>query len=560
MWMTGVPLHLTAATAATNEPVNELQLQQERERVLRMEMEQQPDVRLPPAQAPEVAEEYPENEQPCLTISKINLTGDEAPHFAFALDSVTAGRESAIGRCLGTHGINKVMARVQNAIIARGYVTTRVLATPQDLKSGELRLSVIPGRVHAIRFAEDASPRGTWWNALPISPNDLLSLRDIEQGLENFKRLPTSDADIRIEPSTDTSAQPGDSDIIIHYRQTFPFRITLSTDDGGSHATGKYQGAVTLSGDNLLTLNDLFYYSANRDLGGGNAGARGTRGNTVHYSLPFGYWMLGMTASEYIYRQAVAGASQTYLYRGESGNAEVRLSRLIYRDAVRKTTVSLLAYLETSSNYIDDTEIAVQRRRMAGWQADLYHREFMGSATLDLDLAYRQGTGMLDALHAPEEAFNEGTARPRIVNAAATLNLPFALGRQHLRYNGNWRAQWNDTPLIPQDRFAIGGRYTVRGFDGESILSAERGWLMRNDLGWTAGNSGQELYLGLDYGQVSGPSAGLLIGRHLSGAVLGLRGGYQGLFWDMFVGGPLVKPDGFKPAHGTAGFNLSWTF
>jgi hemolysin activation/secretion protein len=43
---------------------------------------------------------------------------------------------------------------VQNAIIERGYVTTRILAAPQDLKTGVLMLTVVPGRVNAIRFAD----------------------------------------------------------------------------------------------------------------------------------------------------------------------------------------------------------------------------------------------------------------------------------------------------------------------------------------------------------------------------------------------------------------------
>ena len=43
--------------------------------------------------------------------------------------------------------------------------------------------------------------------------------------------------------------------------------------------------------------------------------------------------------------------------------------------------------------------------------------------------------------------------------------------------------------LDAQDRFAIGGRYTVRGYDGEASLSAERGWLLRNDLSWAVGDA-----------------------------------------------------------------------
>ena len=113
---------------------------------------------------------------------------------------------------------------------------------------------------------------------------------------------------------------------------------------------------------------------------------------------------------------------------------------------------------------------------------------------------------------------------------------------------------------MPLDRFSIGGRYTVRGFDGESVLMAERGWLIRNDLGWSLGNSGQELYLGLDHGQVGGASADLLGGGRLTGAVIGLRGGYKDLSWDVFTGAPLSKPEGFKTAHNTSGINLTLNF
>src|SRR5690606_15241536 len=104
-----------------------------------------------------------------------------ATQFQFALSSVVAnGEESAIGRCLGVQGINVVMSRVQNAIISEGFVTTRVLATPQDLNSGQLQLTVIPGKVRQVRFAEGVTSRASKWNAVPIASGDILNLRDIE--------------------------------------------------------------------------------------------------------------------------------------------------------------------------------------------------------------------------------------------------------------------------------------------------------------------------------------------------------------------------------------------
>jgi len=541
------------------QPALELQRQQQREREMRKELEPREDVRLPREGISVDTQDIPEGEKPCFVINTIRLAGESAERFQFALQDATHGDDPALGRCLGVLGINAVIARVQHAIIAKGFVTTRVLAGSQDLSAGELVLTLIPGRIRKIRFSADASARRHLWNALPASPGDLLNLRDIEQGLENLKRPPTADAEIQIEPATDAGAKPGESDLVIHYRQGFPFRLTLSADDGGSETTGKTQGGMTLSGDNLLALNDLFYYSVNHNLDHRNNGGRGTRGYTAHYSLPFGYWLLALTTSKNHYKQSVAGFSQDYVYEGESSNAALELSRLLYRDNRRKTTATLQAYLETSRNYIDDTEIDVQRRRMAGWQASSAHREFFGAATLDVKISYQRGTGMLNAMPAPEERFDEGTSRPKIAHTEASLDLPFTLAGLSLRYQGGWRAQWNRTPLVPQDRFSIGGRYTVRGFDGETILSAERGWLVRNDLGLALGESGQQIYLGIDYGEVGGQTAGLLLGRRLAGAVAGLRGGYKALYWDLFAGGALKVPDGF-PTGGVSGFNLSFTY
>lgn len=546
------------AWAQTSPADQELLRQQERERALRQQQETSPAVQL---KSPVKEDgQLPVNETPCSTIRSISLQGDDERRFAWALKAANTKEDPAFGRCLGARGIATLIVRVQNAILQRGFITTRVLAAPQDLKSGILTLTLLPGRIRRIRFAEGNDTRANAWNAVPAQAGDLLDLRDIEQALENFKRVPSAEADIQITPAAGDAAQPGDSDIVIRWKQGFPLRMNLSVDNAGTEATGKYQTAVTLSYDNWLTLNDLFYLSVNQDAGGGLPGKRGTRGHTVHYSLPWRDWLFSATSSSNRYHQSIAGIAQNYTYSGDSSNSELRIARLLYRDAVRKTNIAVRLWKRESQNFIDDTEVLVQRRHTSGWELALSHHDVIATATLDANLAWRRGTGASNAMPAPEQAFGEGTSRMQVINADALLMMPFSIQSQRLRYSAGWRAQWNRTPLTPQDRFAIGSRYTVRGFDGEVLLAGDRGWLVRQEIAVALPVAAHELYGGIDTGAVGGPSSNNLPGTRLTGAVVGLRGSYSKAYWDVFAGHPISKPQTFRSSGALAGFLLSLSF
>jgi len=568
LWLGAASGALAQANPSAPNPFVEQLRQQERERALREQQEKSVDSHLHQATQKDSGR-LPETEAPCFRVDRLLLSGERSAEFQWVLDAAAGpeANDSPLGRCLGTQGVNIVMARLQQGIIARSFVTTRVLASPQDLSNGLLTFTLVPGRIVAVRATPDSntrfgSNRLLLQSAIPARPGDLLNLRDIEQGLENLKRAPTAEADIQIEASTAADARPGDSDLVVKYTQARMLRGTLSLDDSGTEATGRYQAGATVSADNLFGLSDLFYMSANHSVDGHVLGnpRRGTEGQTVHYSLPWGYWQLGVTASNSHYRQTVAGLNQDYIYAGKTNNAELRLSRLVYRDQRRKTTLAIRAFRRESRSFIDDTQIENQHRVVGGWEASLSHKEFIGEATLDGIFALRQGTGAFGARRAPEEAFGEGTSRLRLMTADVSLDLPFKLGDQKLRYAGQWRAQWNQTQLTPQDRFGIGGRYTVRGFDGETSLLGERGWLLRNDIGWAVGQSGAELYAGIDYGRVGGRSVAWLLGNHLAGGVVGVRGAWKGLNYDAFIGAPISKPEGYRTAGITTGFNLNFSF
>ncbi|EFJ9127226.1 ShlB/FhaC/HecB family hemolysin secretion/activation protein [Escherichia coli] len=120
-------------------------------------------------------------ETPCFQIKQTELKGADAlPHW-LPLQKIANG---AVGHCLGAKGINLLMSTLQNRLVDHGYVTTRVLAPSQDLKSGILRLVIVPGVVRHVRLTPDSDDYIQLYSSFPAHEGSLLDLRDIEQGLD----------------------------------------------------------------------------------------------------------------------------------------------------------------------------------------------------------------------------------------------------------------------------------------------------------------------------------------------------------------------------------------
>jgi hemolysin activation/secretion protein len=475
--------------------------------------------------------------------------------FRFAQDYL---RQYA-GACIGKEGLNLIVKRLSNLVLKRGYSTTRIGIPEQDLSGGTLKLALVPGVIRAIRFA-DPSLYGTWRSAFPTSPGNLLNLRDLEQGLEQMKRVPSQDVNMEIVPGE----LPGESDVVITVKRSKPWKLTGTLDDSGAKGTGKLQAGLNLAVDNPLGLNDLFNIGVSTDADR-KAGQRGTSGNNVYYAIPAGYWNFAVSGSSYDYHQEIAGANQTFVSSGKSRNLELKIAQLFQRDQSQKNSWQFRVGKRWNHAYVADTEIAVQERDTTFAELAWVHTQYFGSAQLDLTVANKWGVNWFNGqAHAKnvlgQEDPSTNNLHYTLQTVDATLSVPFQIASQALSYIGTFHGQTTRSSLYLADQFSIGNRYTVRGFDGELTLAAERGFYLRNELNLPIANSGQSAYVGLDYGQVYGPSVANLLGNKLAGATVGLRGGLFGLTYDVFSSWALVKPQGFKTATPAVGFNLTYQY
>lgn len=511
----------------------------------------------------------PSQENPCYPIHKITLKDYDLPNqksqFNSLLQATFKDLKLTFPHCLGGDGLNVVMRQLQNKIIEKGFVTSRVVATSQDLHSGNLELTVIKGKIrHFIVEDSSKTPRFSSlsaWTAMAMKSGELLNIRDVEQSLENLKRVPTAEANIEILPAQGKRVKVGESDLKVSYAQRFPIRFTLGVDDSGSRSTGKFQSSATFSFDHLFGANDLFYASYTHSLKSkeDDKGKRGTNNLSFYYSFPVGYWLFSLDHSKNQYHQEVFGAFQNYIYSGKSKTEKANVSYTLYRDNKRKTSLWGGVWVRNSNSFIDDEKIEVQHRHTGGWQAGIKHKEYIKGAILDLGLSYKRGTGAFGAIPASEELFNEGTSHFKLLLANLSLTTPFKIAESHWQYSFKVNGQYNYTPLTSQDRFSIGGRYTVRGFDGELTLSGNRGWIVQNDIIWLI-NPTIQAYLGIDYGRVYRQQVDDLFDDRLAGAVLGIMGTQWGISYDLFLGVPLHMPEGFRTSDVVTGFNISYQF
>lgn len=503
---------------------------------------ERPDV-LSPDAARSKSELHLPVESPCFVIG--DLSWDDAPP-----PSALAGAARAvIGQCVGGQGLRAFQEYLNAWLIQDGQITARVVVPEQSLASGALTLRFLPGRISGV---QDANTVGWWRTALPTGPGGELNQRDLDQALENIRRLRgQADATIDVGPGPEL----GDSDIILRPGTGKRWHGYVGSDNGGLDAIGKYQINAGLTLDSPLFLYDQLSVSWNSNARWRDADSN-TRAASINYSIPFGYWTAFAGASKSTYRQTVAGFDEPIVYGGTTKQLQAGVSVVPYRGTDYKGTATMAVLRKRVGSTLNDVAIEVQRRDVTGYDINVAHRHYVGRAVLDAGVGLR---GTLAGL-SDQPGFVYGdpdwNGRSTIALANAGLYLPFQLADQPWAYHVSWQIQHAKTPVVPSDYFTIGSRYAVRGFDGQMTLAAEDGWTLRNDLSLgldkLLGGPGHQLYAGLDAGRVGGESARWLTGRTLVSAVAGLRGRlsipYVDASYDLSAGWPLKKPESLQTA------------
>jgi len=548
-----LPALFTSVTfAATLDEVNKQDnalraLEKERQQALTQSLERTPN-QLQPSEKT-IFRQPVLGEVPCFNVKNITLIGTDADQF----HGLTQNLDGFTNACLGIKSLEALQANLNGRLLTAGYVTSRVTLPDQQLSQNTLVLQLHTGRVSDISLQDIQPldwftlPWATLRNAVPIAKNDILNIRDLDQGLEQLKRLSSQEISIAIEPAEVEDA----SNIIIKRQQSRRLHGQLSTDNAGSASLGREQVQLGVTLDAPLGFSDQlsFYASSNT---ANTAVDHRNQSASVYYSIPFGYHTFSTSFGYSRFGQLVQGTTVQFLSHGLSQNAQAKWHTTVMRDATSKLGVFGAVSTRRARSYIDDVELLTQHRRTSAAELGLTYAKKWQTASLNAELVYSRGLDWFQAesRFADDTASEQPTTRPNIWHGSAELNLPLPMWNNALTYNT--RLQWQTTPKLALsiDQFSIGSRYSVRGFDGDIILQGESGYSLRNEIslrGIALLDNKVYLspYIALDVGHIWGPSVMGSPYTTLAGSALGLRAQNQYLSADFALSTPLYKPEGF---------------
>ena len=455
--------------------------------------------------------------------------------------------------------ITNIRNAFQRKLLDKGYVTSQVYIPEQNLNAGTLQFMVMPGRVEDIRYSA-SSAHGPWRTAFSVRSGDILNIRDVEQGLEQMKRVSSQSVTMKLLPGTAV----GTSIIELSIKQDKPVHGSISFDNSGLESTGVYQGSFTTSFDQVFRANDTFTMSLSGDLSGSGS-IKGTRAASLNYVIPHGKDTFSLSFSKSRYHQTIQSNPYDFTYSGKSTTMKAKWNHVWSRTQREKRAFDISISIRHNHRFINDMEMPVQALRTTSMEFGVSNRKYIGNATLYSRLGFQWGIGALGAQpeHKASVAMGGPTSRYHMWLVDVDYRKPFIMGHRPASFTSSFHGQWvqGGKRVYSVDTINIGNRYSIYGFDGEYTLMGDSGWYVRNEVSSVIPRLNTEVYLGLDVGAVYGKSTESLVGKTIAGTALGVRGNYSsGLLFDAFVSTPLYKPQDYHTKKFYSGFTVGYRF
>lgn len=468
----------------------------------------------------------------CFDIKTINVTGVVSVD-KLVIDGIA---DAYRNQCLGLARINQLIKDISNLYLAKGLVTSRAFLQPQNLADGVLEIWVVEGTLENVESANGSlSERQLQW-AFPVEEGKVLNLRDLEQGLEQLNRLQQNKGELDIQPGSQT----GRSRVIIRNPELSAWHFGGGLNNSGSKATGELLATAYLSWDNPANVNDNLYLSVSDAIDHDEYAK--SKSYAVAYSLPLGYGLYSYSSSYFEYQQLVKGDAVDFITSGNSYNQSFTADYTVWRSQQAKLAVSSSLTRKQSRNYLADVFLDTSSRVLYIVDAGATYTRPLAQGIFRTTFQWYRSVDWFDAKTEIVTAENDYQFNKYTLDIS--LNTTFALFNKQFSYLSSAYLLYSPKVIIASEALSLGGRYSVRGIEGEG-LTGYKGGYWRNEVGYATALLGGRLntFLGVDVGQSDTPEIPDSNAEWLAGSVAGFRFSTQRISMDITYAQALHVPE-----------------
>lgn len=430
---------------------------------------------------------------------------------------------------LNVQNLKKGLRQLNKDLNDAGFIASSIQVPNQNLSQGELRLVYKKGVIGGYQ-----APGMNLDRYFDLSVGDELDLRQLEQGLDQFNRIPSRFARLYLLPGKD------------------PFHTVVAVERFESDK--KWQGAVTygrgipskagdgfvnwrLSFDEPLKCGDRLGLSFTHD--DRFLGKEFQRRFDFEWSLPWKRHFVRLNAGVSTSRQLIQGHKVEYNVESVNRWAEISDQIMVYRDQRRKVFTDFSLRLWAEDSWLNQIPLVFRRRRQTFVSAGLSGVMLIDKGVASWRLGLRASVPFLGA-----EVLRSDEGSTQFWVLEGDVSYMTQLGNSCWSLNLFARGQWTTDVLFVNDRFLLGGEGSVRGFRSPWQFDGEQGIAVQTELTAKVSPT-QDWYAAVDMGSVRRSNGGKWCS--LVGGVVGWRWNSQRLKADVSLAVPLIYPKNWTP-------------
>ncbi|MBL6664803.1 MAG: ShlB/FhaC/HecB family hemolysin secretion/activation protein [Rickettsiales bacterium] len=416
-----------------------------------------------------------QNDEHCFHINKIKLKGANL----LSIKKKITLTKPFISKCFSPATLSKISSVITNYYIKKGYTTTQVSISQQNIANGILIIDVIEGKISSVTLNDDSlDDRMQKFMAFGNIEDETLDIDVINQGIYQINRIKFNEAKLKIKPAK----KVGYSDVVIENNRKFPAKIGVTYNNHGNEFTGVKLGSVVGVFANLLSLNDEINVGLISNVSD-DSKKKDLKSFYFDFSVPFQYYTLLYNYSRTEFKGTEIGTQTPLTLTGYSEDSKLSLEKVLNPDVNNRIAIDTSLLVRKTASYLNQQKIETSERKLSILNVSFsIAKYFTNGINLYLKPSYSRGLKILNANKDPAgRAADIPAAQFQSYKLYTSLSKEFIIAKIPFLAISEFNGQIAKDTLFGSEHISVGGYYSVRGYR-ENFIAGDHGFYSRNSL------------------------------------------------------------------------------